>query len=58
MPGPQTDYIEAAHEMAQEGNIEGAQVLSMLAIAQAINNLADELRGMGTPGHPVHVFSD
>lgn len=34
---------------------EAAGVFAMLAVAEAIEGLADELRGMGTQAHPVHT---
>lgn len=50
------NYIEkAADEVKLGGNIERAQVYAALAIAQAISDLAAELRGMGTQAQPFHT---
>lgn len=56
MATPPVDYMGAATKLASKLNAEdAAQVYAVLALAEAIYNLADELRGMGTEAQPIHM---
>jgi hypothetical protein len=49
------DYKDEAFDQTKKGgDIERASVLATLAVAQAIEDLASELRSLGTEAFPVH----